>query len=729
MISNEGSLSEYREDLHQALNDTFLRAALDKFAVAYRVSRKTAFADQDEAALIADVAARKDAAIRSMEELYTRFKAEAEARGVIVHRAPNASKAVEIIARIAADNQCRRIVKSKSMTAEEIGLNPRLEADGCEVVESDLGEWIIQLRHEGPSHMVLPAIHLSRGQVADVFSRVTKEAQEPDIPKLVHVARRVLRRHFAEADMGITGANFAVAETGTLGAVTNEGNLRLTTTLPRVHVALCGLDKLLPTFDDALAMLKVLPPNATGQRLTSYVTWIGGATPCAAPAPVGAPSDAPSGTKIMHVVFVDNGRTALARDPLFAQALRCVRCGACANVCPVYRLVGGHRMGHIYIGAIGLILTYFFHGRARARALAQNCVGCEACKGVCAAGIDLPRLIRELRVRLDSDSRPFEASLLRLVMVNRRLFHSLLRFARYAQLPISQGTPYLRHLPQIFMRTHGFKALPAIAKTPFRDTFASYPQPKNPRLTVALFTGCVQDFVYPEQLDAAMAVFAAVGARVLLPLDQTCCGLPLESMGQRDISLTVARQNIAAFAQEKVDCIVTLCASCASHLKHGYLQLLGGAGEEQQRVAAFAAAITDFSSFATAHLGDNLEALLSRSTEKVAYHAPCHLCRGLNVPPPRALLRACADYSPLPDEDACCGFGGTYSMKFPELSAELLKGKLASLAASHADVLLTDCPGCIIQLRGGAEKQGLACRVAHSAEFIREHLKSDLKSE
>ena len=319
------TLSSYREELDKALDDSFLRKTLDTFAVAYKANREAVFQQVNERDLIAKIAAAKDNAAQHMDELYEQFKREAEKRGVVVHRAATAAEANEIIARIAKENDVKKVVKSKSMTAEETQLNLRLEQDGLIVDETDLGEWIIQLRHEGPSHMVMPAIHLSRYQVADDFSKATGVKQDSDIQRLVKVARVQLRRKFIAADMGISGANFAVAETGAIATVTNEGNARMVTTLPRVHVALVGLDKLIPTLDEALNALLVLPRNATAQMLTSYVSWMDGAGPCAS---------SPTGKKIMHVVFLDNGRSALAKDPLFSQVLRCVRCGACANVCP-----------------------------------------------------------------------------------------------------------------------------------------------------------------------------------------------------------------------------------------------------------------------------------------------------------------------------------------------------------------------------------------------------------
>ena len=395
----------------------------------------------DERALIQRIADVKDDAARHMEELYEKFRAEAEKRGAVVHRAKDAAEAREIIAAIAQENDVHKIVKSKSMTAEEIGLNAHLEAAGIEVNETDLGEWIVQLRHERPSHMVMPAIHLSRGQVADEFEKATGRAQDhEDVHKLVKTARAELRPKFLAADMGISGANFLIAETGSLAIVTNEGNGRLVNTLPRVHVALAGLDKLIPTLDDALSALQVLPRNATGQRLTSYVTFIDGATACA---------KSPTGRKILHIVLLDNGRADLARDPLFSQIYRCVRCGACANVCPVFRLVGGHRMGHVYVGAIGLVLTYLYHDRAAAKKLCQNCVGCGACKDVCSGGIDLPRLIQEIRARFaKEDGEPVASRLARYAMRKRTTFHRLasraLRDAQAHHVPPSAQVHALR---------------------------------------------------------------------------------------------------------------------------------------------------------------------------------------------------------------------------------------------------------------------------------------------
>ncbi|QJB55042.1 L-lactate dehydrogenase (quinone) large subunit LdhH [Pseudodesulfovibrio sp. zrk46] len=713
-MQKANDLKEYREELRESLDNDFLRTTLDNFAVAYRAGRANAFKGMDVKGLIDDIAASKDAAAANFKELYAEFKKNAEAAGIHVHYAQDGDEANRIISEIGKKAGVKKIVKSKSMTAEETLLNHDLEDAGFEVIETDLGEWIIQLRHEGPSHMVMPAIHLSRHQVSDLFTDVTGKKQDDDIAKLVKVARRELRKEYIEADMGITGANFAIAETGGIGLVTNEGNARLVSTLPRVHVALMGIDKLLPKLHDALRILKALPRNATGQQITSYVTWITGANECFA-------AEAEDGKKEIHYVVLDNGRSELINDPLFSQVNRCVRCGACANVCPVYRLVGGHKMGHIYIGAIGLILTYFFHGKDKAKNLVQNCINCEACKDICAGGIDLPRLIKEIHARIQAeDGSPIPQRLMGAVLKNRKLFHTLLRTAKWGQKPVAEGDGFIRHLPMIFSKEHSFRALPTVAEVPFRDWWQkNRPYVDQPKLKVALFSGCVQDFVYPEQMQAAVKIFAANGVDMEYPMDQSCCGLPVQMMGEMKTSKDVATQNLRAFDAGAYDYIITLCASCASHLKHNYPKLVMDKPGLKLKADQFASKVIDFSSFVNDVLKVEADDYKGEGT-KTTYHAPCHLCRGLDVhEAPRQLIeKSGSEYIECNEEEVCCGFGGTFSMKFPELSAELLNKKLNNVEETGADVLLTDCPGCVMQLRGGLKKRGSKVKVRHVSEVL-----------
>jgi iron-sulfur cluster protein len=709
MEKNE-SFKAYKHRLDHALDNEFLRTAMDNFAVAYRTSRLNAFSGMDVDAIIQEVATIKAAAIRDNELLLARFISKAEENGIHVHQADTAEDANRIIAGIAKQTGSRQIVKSKSMTAEETHLNQWLENRGLTVTETDLGEWIVQLRKEGPSHMVMPAIHLSRHQVADLFSDVTNIHQDAEIEKLVKVARQQLREKYVQADMGITGANYAVAETGTLGIVTNEGNARLVSTLPRVHVALVGIDKLLPTIKDALSINRVLPRNATGQAITSYVTWITGPSEC---------KTVPEGKREMHIVFLDNGRRRIARDPVFKEVLQCVRCGACANVCPVYRMVGGHQLGYIYIGAIGLITTYFFHGRENARNLVQNCTNCGACRAVCAGGINLPWLIKEIHAKIqDEEGHPLKSLMLGKVLKSRRLFHRLLRTASLAQKPVTGGTPYLRHLPMIFSREHNFRTLPAIARTPFRDRFKKlYTPVKKPLCRIALFSGCVQDFVYPEQLESAMALFRKANVAVEFPMDQSCCGLPALMMGEKDAARDVGLQNIQAFKQANVDYIVTLCASCASHLKNHVPDLVKA--YDLNAAAEFADKVMVFSQFINQVTGLDAVNPIGRA-KKTAFHSPCHLCRGLGIKeePRKVIVQSGNEYVRTDEEETCCGFGGSFSANFPSVSKEILTRKLDDVEKSGADLLVTECPGCVLQLRGGALRQNRALQVKHISEIL-----------
>jgi Fe-S oxidoreductase len=383
-------------------------------------------------------------------------------------------------------------------------------------------------------------------------------------------------------------------------------------------------------------------------------------------------------------------------------------------------------MGHIYIGAIGLILTYFFHGRELARNLVQNCINCAACKDICAAGIDLPAIIQEIRARLvEEDGAPIESTLLAAVLKNRKLFHTLLRFGKWAQRPVTGGSPFVRHLPAIFLKGQGFRALPAIAAKPFRSEWENLKKtlPQNAKIKVGLFAGCAQDFVYPEHLQAALKVLAAKGCCVEFPLEQSCCGLPVQMMGERKAAESVAMQNIKAFAPAGCDYIITLCASCAAHMKHTYPRQLASAPAWGAEAQAFAGRVKDFSSFIRDVLQVS-DADFNKSQEAVCYHAPCHLCRGMEVTEqPRDLIRAAAAYKPAPEEDVCCGFGGSYSIKFPEISSLILDKKLSRMEASGADTLVTDCPGCVIQLRGGEEKRGRKLKVEHMAEFLARQLR------
>lgn len=325
-----------------------------------------------------------DEAIRDMPELLEQFAANAEAAGATVLWAKDAARARQFIVDIAKRHEVKMAVKSKSMASEEIFLNDALAAAGVEPVETDLGEFIIQLEGEMPSHILMPAMHKTRASVAELFRQKGVAADGDDIPALTAAARAHLRKKFLAADMGISGANFLIAESGSALITTNEGNGRMVTTFPRVHVTLAPLDKILPSFAALATMLPLLTRSATGQFLSNYVSVTTGARRTAAD----------DGPEHVYIVLLDNGRAAL-RGGAYREILRCIRCGACMNHCPVYQTIGGHAYGAVYMGPVGQVMTPALTGIIGQLPYATTT--CGACAAVCPVKIPLPKLMRRLR--------------------------------------------------------------------------------------------------------------------------------------------------------------------------------------------------------------------------------------------------------------------------------------------------------------------------------------------
>ncbi|WP_027717546.1 L-lactate dehydrogenase (quinone) large subunit LdhH [Desulfovirgula thermocuniculi] len=708
------SKASLREAVRDALGRKSVACALTRFADNYVVAREQAYQVKDFESLRREVARIKGEAASRLEELAAQFTREATRRGAVVFRAQTAADACHYIARLAASKGIKSIVKSKSMASEEIHLNRYLEERGLEVVETDLGEWIIQLACQRPSHMVMPAIHMSRHEVAEVFSREVGERVEPEIPRMVGLARRELRKKFLSAWMGISGGNIAVAETGTVVMVTNEGNGRLTTTLPPVHVVIVGLEKLVPRFEDVAPILEVLPRSATAQPITSYVTMITGAVPCVDPQGNYLPR------KELHIILLDNGRTRMAADPVFREALLCVRCAACLNVCPVYQQVGG-LFGDVYTGAIGTVLSAFFTDFTKA-ALAQHlCLGCQRCREYCSAGIDLPGLIAELRRRAveKNGAAHVERLIFEKVLPRRRLFHGLLKAAARLQGPWAKEGR-IRHLPLFLAGLAEGRSLPPLAAVPFRDRLEGLPRPARPKDTVAFFSGCLVDFVYPGIGEAVCRVLAAMGWEVKHPEGQTCCGFPARQAGMPKSLAELARQNLAALLEAGAERIITACPTCAEALKCLYPEALAGDAAWLPRAEACAAKVTDFSTFVWEHK-DELLPHLAPLGRKIAYHDSCHLKYALkaDLAPRRLLAAAQAELVEMTPRELCCGFGGTFALKFPELSRALLERKLEAIRRAGADLVALDCPGCLLQIEGG----GVEKTVKHTAEILAEKLR------
>lgn len=469
------------------------------------------------------LATAKQDALGDRRQYLQQFISRAEAAGAHVYVAPSAEDAVRYILDLCQRRGVRLFAKAKSMLSEELFLNHALEEAGIQAVETDLGEWIIQLAGETPSHMVVPAIHKNRQQCSEIVERaVGHPVSREDIPAITAAAREALRTIFATADVGMTGANALIAETGTVMLVTNEGNGRLVTSLPKTHVVLAGWEKLVPTFEDATAQLRLLARCGTTQDVTVYTTFITG-------------PDRPDREE--HIVIVDNGRSAMADDPRFADALRCIRCAACADVCPPYQVVGGHVFGYVYSGAIGLVNTAFHHGLDAAAGPQSLCVSCNACAVACPAEIPLPRQILDVRrMVVEQQGLALPKRVVLGIWDRPRLFDLLMRLASVFQAPLvrreraegrnGRRAPGWRHpgllrlpLPELLR----WRTVPALARRPARDrlfgrTFE--PLPGGPLAesplrgkTVAYFVQCITDRLAPEQAAAAVHILRRCGAR------------------------------------------------------------------------------------------------------------------------------------------------------------------------------------------------------------------------
>jgi L-lactate dehydrogenase complex protein LldF len=447
--------SPYERRVRQALSDDGLRTALDRATGHLSKNRAAAMAAIDATRLRTEARAIREHAIRNIAELLEELERNLQSNGCRVHWARDGTEANRIVLELAGQHGVHRVVKSKSMVTEEIGLNRAMESAGIEVTETDLGEYIIQLAGEPPSHIIAPVIHKRSEEISELFRQRLGVPAADDPTELCNIARRSLRPAFLSADMGISGCNFAIAESGSIAIVTNEGNGRMVTSLPRIYVAIAGIEKVVPTLEDAVLLWQAASRSATGQDASVYFSVSSG------PRAHGH-ADGPDE---MHVVLLDNGRhRILERD--YADAALCIRCGACLNVCPVYREIGGHTYGCTpYSGPIGAVITPLLaDDMTIARELPFASTLCGACRDACPVMIDLPRLLLDLRSELVE--RGAAGTLERIAMnaysatvAGPRRYRVVNWIARRLSRLLARGGGVLSHLPpplRAWTRTRDF---------------------------------------------------------------------------------------------------------------------------------------------------------------------------------------------------------------------------------------------------------------------------------
>jgi len=685
--------------------DPSLKAVLQNFSLSYLGKRQNALQGYDFEALRTELAELKDRALEQNERLLARFEEKAGVHGSIVLRARDGAEANRMILKICRDHGVLKIVKSKSMVSEETGLNDFLGEHGVEARETDLGEWIVQLGAERPTHMVMPAIHLTRHDVAALFSEKTGQKVPAEIPALVRIARQEMRKEVFAAQAGLTGANALIAENGAIMVVTNEGNGRLVSTVPPVHIVLASIEKVLPRVEDALLLLKLLPRTATGQTITSYVSFIAG------------PHEGPQ-----YIILLDNHRSEILADPQFREVLRCIKCSACLNVCPVYQIIGGDEFSHIYMGGIGTLLTAWIHGLKESKRLAKVCLRCHRCEAYCPTKIRIADLISALAERINTETgKPLWKRLaFDGVMARPNIQKAVFGAARKARRLIGKKNGFSRKLPAWMKKYDRFRSLPAPAQKPFSSLFKKGFVPetsenKQIKGTVSLFAGCLVEHFYPEIGMAAGRVLSRLGYAVR-PAPALCCGFPPSNAGFRTASGK-------AFAKllEKTEAqgpIITLCPTCTTMLAKK-----GPEVNDSAEAKELAKRVKTFSQFIFENELEDLSALMpaERKTRTVTYHDSCHHKNVLKAAgASRRLVEKAleSEIVEMEEPDKCCGFAGSFSVDNPEISAALLADKLAAIEKTGADIIALDCPGCLLQIRGGCRSRGLRTRVAHTAEII-----------
>jgi len=646
----------------------------------------------------------KTDAISKLDHLVQEFKLNCERNGSTVVLARDGREAIDYIATLAQRHGLKVIKKSKSLTTEEIELNPRLEERGLEVIETDLGERIIQLAGEKPYHIVFPAVHKSQTEVAKLFSDALHVEVKDDLQAIMDAQRHALRPIFLGPGMGVTGANVAVAETGSIIVETNEGNARLITSIPDVHVVVVGMEKIVEKWEDALRLMIAHPMSATGTRLTNYVSMMSQRLPLA-----GHPR------RELHVVILDNGRSRMREDPSFKEALNCIRCGACMNICPTYGVTGGHIFGYIYPGPIGIPWTEEVHGLDHAAEFAHLCIACGLCREICPADIDIPMMIAKVKEKdVKQDGQP---------IANRVLirYEELAKFAS-ATAPVSNWlvqNRFSRLLMHRFLGIEKRRKLPVFVRNTFEKRFLEITREiPNPRGRVVYFPDLTVNFTDPSIGVRAVNLLQESGIEVILPRGLKSSGYPYFSYGELEKATKIARHNVETlkdYVNRGFEVLATEPTATYA-MKKVYPTLLGHTAASE----LVASHTFEFFEYAYEHASGAIQAAVigERDRQRIGFHVPCHQ-RALSSGRHTIALLERAGYSvKVIETGTCCGMAGTFGLKKGPLGYELSMAvgrQLFDMFKLEGTELLiaTESSVCTWQLT-----EGTGYRVVHPLELL-----------
>jgi iron-sulfur cluster protein len=712
------------DEIGRALADPILKEAMTRAMETMRERRAAvvpAAARFEE--LRTEARAVKARALDQQEGLLAEFAGKAAAAGAVVLYAHDAGEACAYVAGLARERGVTLATKSKSMTSEEIHLNAALERTGVTVVEGDLGERIIQLAGERPSHLVAPAIHKSREEVVRLLSEKMRIAQPPrDAEGLTKLVREDLRARFLTAGMGITGANFAVAETGSIVLVENEGNISLTSQLPPLHVAIVGREKIIPTLADLAVFLELLPCSATGQKMTSYVSVITGRQ--RSPVLGGGPASRGAGSRAadereFHLLILDNGRSRALADAELREALMCIRCGACLNACAPYTLVGGHVYGgDPYPGGIGCVWTYITKGHSRARDFGGLCTTCSRCTEVCPVKIDIPWLNTVVRER---NNKEFGAGLRQRVFARADLLGKALSpLAPFANRTLR--TPAARSSLKL-LGIDAARGLPAYERRTFLDWWKQRPTSSRrapqtaPLGRVALFVDCFMNHNLPQVGRAAVEVLERAGIEVIIA-HNACCGRPAMSQGLLGAPRRWAVENLIELGRLVDEGYEVVCIepSCLSALRDDYRRLLERTAHADDarldRLEHHAYEITEY--LVMPSRAGRLSLEIGSLHESYVVHGHCHQ-KSLGIgSTPAELLRLIPGVTIHEVEALCCGMVGSFGYKKEySLLSQAIGAQLFRRIAEHGGDVVACGISCRSQIAAATGR-----RVLHPVEVL-----------
>jgi iron-sulfur cluster protein len=636
--------------------------------------------------------ALKDAAVAD-GRLVEEFAENVRRNGGQVFFAKTGADAIHYVEELSKRVGAKLIVKSKSLTSDEIDFTHELEKSGIRSVETDLGELIIQLAGETPVHLVMPAAHKSLGQIAKLVSGAVGRDVPPEDQAVLSAVRGYLRQLFLTAEIGVSGANIGVAETGSIVMETNEGNGRLVTSVPKIHLVIIGMEKIVPKWEDATYLVKGHSSSATGQNMTVYVSVI------TKHGPLAGSTDG----REYHVVILDNGRSKMRDDPWFSEALNCIRCGACMNVCPTYGIAGGHTFGYIYPGPIGIPWTAEVHGLDKAT-FAHLCVSCGLCKEICPVDINIPMMIAKVKEEEVKENGQLGVN-------NFFMSSETLAKLASATAPVSNWTLRRASTRAIMESLFGVdrrRTLPTFSRKRLRKRIATLDSGRGEAGKVVFFPDIYADYNDPELGVRAVKILLALGYRVEVP-DLRWSGMPYISYGEISKATSVAKKNLETLRPylDKGFSVVSTEPTAVYMFKEVYPTL--APGELAERAAESS---SPFFGFIQGRLGDLGLRPSYPTDEAIGFHIPCH-DRAVSLGKPAVTFLRAAGYDvQVVENGTCCGMAGTFGMKRGDLgynlSMQVGDHLFRLFKESGRKLIATESSVCSMQIT-----DGVGLRVVH----------------